>query len=245
MSRFAVILAVMICAGPARAAPLVVDLSEHLVAIDTGFAGAKVLLFGAIEEPGDVVMIVRGPAQPITMRRKSRILGIWVNTNSMTFDQAPSFYAVASSRPLDEIASPTVQRRNGMVLDELRELELPRAKASENVAEVWRAALIRNQARLGLYQTEVARIGFLGESLFRTRLTLPANVPTGAYRVEIFLLVDGRVVSAQTTPLIVSKVGIEAEIFDYAHDQSAIYGVVAILVALMAGWLAHVAFRKA
>ena len=245
MNRIAVLLAVVIWAGPAGAAPLLVDLSKHLVAIDSGFAGAEVLLFGAVEEPGDVVVIVRGPAQPITMWRKSQILGIWINTTSMTFDQAPSFYAVASSRPLDEVASKTVQRRNGMVLDELRELELPRAKASENVAKAWRDALIRNQARLGLYQTEVARVGFLGESLFRTRLTLPANVPTGVYRVEVFFMVDGRVVSAQTTPLIVSKVGVEAEIFDYAHDQSAIYGIVAILVALMAGWLAHVAFRKA
>lgn len=252
MSRVVLLFAILLWAAPSRAAPLVVDLSNHLVAITTGFAGAEVLLFGAVDQPGDVVVVVRGPARPITMYRKSRIAGIWVNTASMTFEKnppknedPPSFYAIASSRPLEEIAPRSVLSRNGMILEDLDELKPPVAKASENVAAEWRAALIRNQERIGLYQTEVKRVGFLGDRLFRTRLTLPANVPTGVYRVETVLFVDGEEISAQTTPLFVSKIGIEAEIFDFAHQQSAWYGVIAILVALVAGWLAHVAFRKA
>ncbi len=252
MKRAVLVFGILLLAAPARGAPLVVDLSNHLVAITTGFAGAEVLLFGAVDQPGDVVVVVRGPARPITMYRKSRIAGIWVNTAAMTFEKhssdtgnPPSFYAIASSRPLDEVAPHRVLSRNGMILEELDELELPSAKASKNVEAEWRAALIRNQERIGLYQTEVKRIGFLGERLFRTRLTLPANVPTGIYLVKTVLFVDGAEVSAQTTPLFVSKIGVEAEIFDFAHQQSAWYGVIAILVALVAGWLAHVAFRKA
>lgn len=252
MSRAILVFAVLLCAAPARAAPLVVDLSNHLVAITAGFAGAEVLLFGAVDQPGDVVVVVRGPARPVTMYRKTRIAGIWVNTAHMTFEKhppkngdPPSFYAIASSRPLDEIAPRRVLSRNGMILQELDELRLPDAKASDNVEAEWRAALIRNQEQAGLYQTEVKRVGFLGDRLFRTRLILPANVPTGIYRVEVVLFVDGAVIGAQTTPLFVSKIGVEAEIFDFAHQQSAWYGVIAILVALMAGWLAHVAFRKA
>jgi uncharacterized protein (TIGR02186 family) len=88
-------------------------------------------------------------------------------------------------------------------------------------------------------------VEFLGSRLFRTDLRLPANVPTGAYEAKVYYLNEGQVVSAQTTPLFVSKVGVEAEIFDFAYEQSALYGVIAILIALMAGWLAHIAFRRA
>ncbi len=231
-------------AGAPKANTLVADLSDHLVAISTGFAGADVLLFGATEGEGDVVVIVRGPDRAAAVHRKSRVLGVWVNTAQMTFDRAPSFYAVASSRPLAEVAPSTVLARHQMGLDNLR-LELPRAKASANVAQEWRAGLIRNHEALGLYRAEVGRVRFLGNRLFRIGIHLPANVPTGTYQVQVFHLREGRVVSAQTTPLQVSKVGAEAAIYDFAHQQSALYGLIAILVALMAGWAAHMAFRKA
>ncbi len=236
----------VVLAAPARAATdtLVADLSQHLVAITTGFAGADVLLFGAIEGKGDVVVIVRGPERPVVMRRKSRVLGVWVNTARMTFQRVPSFYAVASSRPLAEIAPETVLAREEMGIQYLR-LDLPRAKASPNVAAEWRAGLIRNHQRDGLYQPEVAPIRFLGNRLFRAEFELPANVPTGEYQVKVVFLQDGRAVSAQTTPLRVSKIGTEAVIFDFAQQNSALYGLIAIIVALVAGWLGHMAFRKA
>ncbi len=245
MIRLLVILTVLVHASPLRAAPIVVDLSEHLVRITTAFAGAELLLFGAVEEPGDVVVIVRGPSRSVTMHRKSKFLGlIWVNTANMTFEEVPGFYAIASTRPLEEVAALTVLARNEMGVENLR-LELPRAKASPNVAQDWREALIRNKQRSGLYATEIGRVEFLGNRLFRTDLSLPANVPTGAYEANVYYLNDGQVVSAQTTPLFVSKVGVEAVIFDFAYEQSALYGVIAILIALMAGWLAHIAFRRA
>ena len=227
-----------------RAGTLVADLSRHLVAITTGFAGTDVLLFGAIEGTGDVVVIVRGPDHPVAVHRKSRVLGVWVNTAQMTFDRVPSFYAIASSRPLAEIARETVLVRHQMGLDKLR-LDLPRAKASANVAMEWRAGLIRNQEMLGLYRAEVGRVTFLGNRLFRVGIHLPSNVPTGKYQVKVFMLQEGRVVSAQTTPLHVSRVGTEAAVYDFAYQHSALYGLIAILVALMAGWAAHMAFRKA
>lgn len=230
-------------AGPLRAAPLVADLSKHLVAITTGFAGTDVLLFGAIDEPGDVVVIVWGPPQEVVMHRKSKIAGIWINTAAMTFDRVPSFYSVASSRMLDEVASDVVLSRLEIGVERLN-LPLPPAKASPNIARNWRDALIRNKQRLGHYGKDVGQVIFLGESLFRTLVEFPANVPTGTYQIEVYLLRDGRVVSAQTTPLIVGKIGVEAEVFDFAHNYSALYGLIAILVALVAGWLAHVAFRR-
>ena len=229
---------------------LVADLSKHLVAITTGFTGTEVLLFGAVERPadggapGEVAVVVRGPGTPVTMRRKSRVAGIWMNTASMTFERVPSFYAVAASAPLSQVATPQVRQRNGIGLDSLN-LSLPPAKASPNVAQEWRDALIRAKQRNGLYSASVRPVVFLGARLFRTEVYFPANVPTGSYQVETYLLRDGQVVSAQTTPLIVSKVGVEATLTRFAYEYAAVYGLVAIIVALLAGWGGYALFRKA
>ena len=238
-------LAVLGSSAPnARAQELVADLSNHLVAITTGFAGTEVLLFGALESPGDVVVVVRGPTQSVTMHRKARVAGIWMNTASMTFESAPSFYAINASAPLEEISTPSVRQRHEMGLDAL-DAHLPRARASPNVAAEWRDALLRAKQRRGLYSRDVGTVTFLGARLFRSNIYFPSNVPTGSYTVDVFLLRDGRVVSAQTTPLIVSKVGVEADVFDFAHERSALYGFIAVLIALMAGWMAHTIFKKA
>ena len=152
---------------------------------------------------------------------------------------------MASTRPLEEIASASALALNQIGVENLR-LDLPRAKASPNLAKVWRAALIRNQQSNGLYSKEVGRIGFRGNRLFSTRIKFPANVPTGTYEATTYLVIDGQLEErAARTPLFINKVGIEAEIFDFAHEQSALYGIIAILIALVAGWLAHVAFREA
>lgn len=225
--------------GPA----LVADLSNHLIAITTGFAGTEVLLFGAIDEPGDVVVVVEGPGQEVTLHRKSRILGIWVNTASVTFEHAPAFYSIAASRPLRQIAGDAVLRRHQMGLENL-ELRL-RGRLSENLAAEWKEALIRNKQRLGHYSARVDPVVFLGNRLFRVRLRLPANVPTGTYQVQVYLVQEGNVTSAQTTPLVVSKLGLEADIYNLAHQYPAYYGVIAIVVALVAGWLGNLAFRRA
>lgn len=248
MSARAMIVLLLVVVGPAAAraaqAPLVADLSEHLVAITTGFAGADVLLFGATDAEGDVVVVVRGPSRPTRLQRKGRVLGIWTNTASMKFARAPSFYAVAASRSLEELVGKPELDRHEIGLEHLK-LDVPRGIASENVIERWRSAFIRTHEGARLYQSEVGRVVFLGNRLFRAEFHLPANVPTGSYQVQVFLVRDQRVQSAQTTPLIVSKIGVQAEVFDFAHQRSALYGAIAIVVALFAGWLGNAVFRKA
>ncbi len=236
--------AALVAVGRAQS-PLIADLSKHLVAITTGFAGTDVLLFGAIDAPGDVVVVVRSQSAPVVLHRKSRIAGIWINTATMTIDEAPSFFAVASSRALEEIADEVVLKRNNILVNDVDVIKLAPAKASPNIAQEWRDALIRNKQHENLYPSETGRVEFIGAQLFRTDVFFPANVPTGTYQVQVFLFRDGEVISAQTTPLIIGKIGLEAEIFDFAHQQSAAYGLIAILLALVAGWLAHIAFRKA
>ena len=239
----ALCLVLLATGSPARSETLVADLSQRLIAITTGFAGTDVLLFGATDGEGDVIVVVRGPDRPVTMHRKSRVVAIWVNTATMVFDDVPSFFAVAASKPIEEIASEAVRDRNKMDIESL--ISLPPAKASPNVAEEWKQALIRNKQREGLYQARLGRVSFSGPRLFRSDVYFPANVPTGNYQIQVYLLRDGRVISAQTTPLIIGKIGLEADIFDFAHKHAAFYGLIAIALALLAGWLAHVAFRRA
>lgn len=226
----------------ARAEPLVADLSNHLIAITTGFVGTSVLLFGATDGPGDIVAIVRGPTGRAIVRGKGRLFGIWVNRKSMDFDEVPNFYAVASSKPLEELLSPEMAARYRVGLDNLdiRPAEPEQQAATQTMLR----ALIAIKERENLYHPLPGKVTFLGGQLFRADFHFPANVPTGTYLVEVLLVRGGKVASAQTTPLIVSKVGVGADIFEFAHRHAAAYGLLAIAVALLAGWLAHLAFRR-
>jgi len=239
------VLALPLAVGPAavHGNALIADLSKHLVAITTGFTGADVLLFGTIDGEGDIAVVVRGPNEEVVVRRKQRMAGIWVNGRNLTFRRVPAFYAVAATREITDFAPEPVLSRHQIGATHLR-FGRPRRAEDAEIVE-FRAALLRNKQTAGLYPDGVGRVSVLGGRLFRTQVTFPANVPTGTYSVEVFLIRDGAVVGAQTTPLVVSKVGTEAEIFDFAHNQAALYGIVAIVIALVAGWLAGTIFRKA
>lgn len=228
---------------PARAAePLVADLSNHLIAITTGFTGAQVLLFGATDGPGDVVVVVRGPTGRAIVRRKDRIFGIWINSAAIDFDEVPNFYAVASSRPIDQLLTPdTVQKYNiGFSNLDIKPESDPNAPSTVEMLK----ALNRIKTAEQLYQAQAGKVTFLGDKLFRVDFHFPANVPTGSYLVEVLLIRDGQIASAQTTPLVVSKTGIGADIFEFAHRYAAAYGIICIVIALLAGWAAHLAFRR-
>lgn len=227
----------------ARGAPLVADLSEHLIKITTGFAGSRLLLFGATDGPGDVIVVVRGPRHTTIVRRKIRIAGIWVHGAEVRFEGVPAFYAVASSAPLTRLLGPQDLAREqiGAAALELR----PRTEMIDDASLAgFRTALVRNRQHEGLFQPGVGAVNFLGEQLFRAEIDFPANVPTGTYEVRILLVRDGNVVQVQTTPLFVSKVGLSAEIFDFAQERSALYGLIAIAIALIAGWLASAIFQR-
>jgi uncharacterized protein (TIGR02186 family) len=237
------VLALLLVAGPARGQSLVADLTTHLIAITTGFTGASVVLFGATDGPGDIVVTVRGPDREITVRRKQRVAGIWVNTQQMTFAKVPSFYAVAASRPIEENISPANATLYRLGLANLK-LE-PLRPASPAVTDAFLTALIDAQQKAGLFVARTAKVEFLGERLFRTTISFPSNVPTGTYLVEVFLVRDKDVVSGQTTPLVVSKVGLDAEVSEFSYRQPGFYGAIAVLTAVVAGWLASLPFRSA
>lgn len=226
----------------AEAQPLVADLSSHVIAITTGFAGTELLLFGATEGDGDVVVVVRGPQSRATVRRKGRVLGVWINVESVTFTDLPSFYRVASSRPIDEIVGAGDRQRHQIGIAAVN-AEPRRATPPERLA-AFRQGLIRNKVRDELWRDTSGEIFFLGPRLFRTTIDFPANVPTGTYSVEVFLMKNGQVAAAQTTPMQVRKTGIGAMIYDFAHRHAALYGLAAVAIAIAAGWGASAMFRR-
>jgi len=234
-------LALALAAGTARADAVVADLSSHLIAITGGFSGTSVVLFGATDGPGDIIAVIRGPEREMTVWRKGKIAGLWVNAESMTYTNVPSFYAVAASRPLDEVLSPGVAALYRIGTANLR-LQSKPPVTGERVQR-FAKALVEEQQRAGLIGTETGKIAFLGERLFRASFAFPANVPTGSYLVEVFLAKDRDIVGGQTTPLRVEKVGIDAEVSDFASRDAALYGAIAVLTALVAGWLASLPFR--
>ncbi|MBN2752484.1 MAG: TIGR02186 family protein [Rhodospirillaceae bacterium] len=234
--------------GPAQAArPVVADLSNHLVAITTGFSGTHVLVFGATDDrKGDIVMVVRGPMETHVVREKTRMAGIWMNRDEVQFPQSPAFYAVAATAPLDTVIPVDVRKRHQIGLNAL---VLPAIVGggpplSDVEAKRFRDALIRLKQKSGLYPEAVGTVTTLENRLFRAELDLPATVPVGSYTVEVFFIQDGAVIGAEITPLFVSKTGFSAEVFDFATHHAAKYAVAAILFAVIAGWGIALVFRR-
>ncbi len=248
MRRLLSALAVALAAAPAAAAeqPLVADLSEHLVRITMGFEGAELLLFGAVEGDGHVVVLVHGPVETLTVRRKARTAGIWMNRDDMTFERIPAFYQVMATAEPGAWLPDAVRERHqiGVAHLELPVARDPRRAVDPVATAEFREALIRRKQELGHYGAAVGSVKMLSARLFRTDVAFPTNVPTGRYTVEVLLVRDGEVISAQSTPLQVSKIGVLAEIFDFAHNYAAFYGLFAILFAVLAGLGANAAFRK-
>lgn len=220
-------------------APIVADLSSHVVAIDTGFVGADVVLFGATEGASDIVVVVSGPARSATVRARRRVAGIWMNASGLQFVQAPSFYSIASTGPLDEVLSESVRALAQIGIENV--WIQPASGDSEDfdpetITEL-RAALIADMRSRGLYSEYPTGVSMLGGRLFRTDISFPSEVPTGAYFVNVYELRDGEIVGAQGVPLTVRKVGLEAVLYRFAHEHAAFYGALAVLVAFAAGFL--------
>lgn len=231
--------------APAAAKGIIADIDDHLVEITTDFAGQDILVFGAIDGPGDVILVMRGPAGRVAVNQKERFAGIWVNAESIEFDDVPSLYGVASSRPLFEILPNEMLDRYQLGVGRLR---FETAEEAPYGIGSFRIALVQQKRKQGLYADRVGRVTFIGETLFRANLHLPSNVPTGTFLIDVYLVRDGRILDAQNMPLIISKVGFGADLYKYANSRSIaprfFYGVVAVLVSLLTGWLAHLAFRK-
>jgi uncharacterized protein (TIGR02186 family) len=231
-------------------ARLVPDISARSIEIRYSFTGAQLLLFGAILYPGgrtptrpyDVVVVLKGPVQPMIVREKQKIAGIWMNADSHRFVSAPAFYAVASNRPLSQV----VEERTAAVYElGVQNLQLsPGSGAQPDKARRFEAGLLDLRARQGLYAENGNGVEISDGVLYRARITIPSQVPVGTYETETFLIDRGKVIAAATKEVEVQKTGFERFVATAARRHGFLYGLAAVLLSLGLGWGAAALFGR-
>jgi uncharacterized protein (TIGR02186 family) len=236
----------LLLAMPVKAEEIVLGLSRDEVSITATFEGSEILLFGAIKRDGPVenegdlgvIVTIAGPDRPVTVRKKDRRLGIWVNTESVDVDVAPTFYAVATNRPLEEILTFTEDLNTRISTQRA----IRSVGATVDSAQSFTDALIRIRESQGLYQTLPTGVLVEEEALFRTLIPLPANLTEGDYKAEIYLTRGKQIVDFYVTTIPVKKVGLERWLYNLAHDNAFLYGLMSLSIAIAAGWGASAAF---
>ena len=235
----------------AQAEPkLVPDISARSVEIRYSFTGAQLLLFGAIIYPGgqtprnpaDVIVVLKGPVEPILVREKQKIAGIWMNADSNRFRSAPGFYAVASSAPVRQL----VDERTAAIYElGLQDLQLsPGGGALPEKERRFEAGLLDLRKREGLFAENPHGVEISEGVLYRARISIPSQVPVGTYTAETFLVSDGKVIAAATKEIEIGKSGFERFVALAARRHGFLYGLAAVLLSLGLGWGAAMAFRR-
>ena len=223
---------------------IVADLSQENVEISTDFQGAKILLFGAYDgqKGDDIIVIVTGPKGLVTVQKKEKILGVLVNTRKVNYINAPKYLSISSNRKIEEILYKKTQKISEIGLNNLNIRMQPGIKVENEIQ--WRQALTRNMLKSNLWSINENSVTLNKDSLFRSYLELPSNVITGQFEVKILHYRNSKLVSQQINSINVLKSGISAEIYDIAQNYSTLYGVFAVLLAVLVGWGSNLVFRK-
>ncbi len=243
MKRLLALLALVLLTG-ARDPILVPEVSQHEIEVRQGFTGTELLLFGAILNPEgtragrdyDIAVVLKGPIQSILVREKRKLAGMWINADSSGFRSAPLFYAVASSRPMREI----VDEKTAAIYElGLPSLQLsPIGTIDPKMQERFAAGLVDLNQRGQLYQEQPGGVKISEQVLYQARISLPSSVPTGLYTAETFAIQKGRVVASAISRVEVRKSGFEGAIVRFADKQSFLYGLLAVSVSVLMGWMA-------
>ena len=229
-----------------------IGLSTDRVAITADFSGADLTIFGALENPDplvsrqgryDVIVVLEGPARQVVVRRKDRILGMWINTRSETFVNVPVSYSMATTRPPQDVTTPDSYRRLSLGPANIY-LEPEEKRASPLTIQEFTDALRERKEGLGLYSDNIGGVQFLSANLFRATLHLAPNVPVGTHKARAFLFRNGLFIKETSTQLAIVKSGFEQTIFRFASDHGFGYGLFAIGLAMFTGWLGRIIFRK-
>jgi len=250
VKRLLALLALVALTG-ARDPILVPEISQHEVEVRQGFTGTELLLYGAILDPQgtragrdyDIVVVLKGPTSSITVREKERRAGIWVNAHSAQFRSAPAFFAVASSRPIEQIVDPRTAAIYELGLPFVQLSPIGTIDPDEQVR--FAAGLVALMAGANLYQENPAGVSVREQVLYQARIALPSNVQTGTYTAETFAITHGRVVASAISRVEVRKSGFEKAVADFADRDGLLYGLLAVGLSVGMGWLAGRLFALA
>lgn len=224
-------------------ASLTTDLSENELSITAGFTGASVVLFGMTDQPdGDLIVHVQGPKETEVIRRKVNTFGLWLNRDSMMFNEVPGYYDISSSNVLDRILPREQLHKNGFGINNLT--FAPEGKYTSQDRARFNEALIQAKQIQGLFSLGTNEITYIGPQLFRTRIWLPPTVPIGPYQVTTYLIRDNLIIDSQVNTLTITQAGISGFISRLSKQHSLFYGLMAVFIAVFAGWLSNEIFKR-
>lgn len=223
---------------------LVPEVSQHEVQVRQGFTGTELLLFGAVLDPQgraagndyDIVVVLKGPSEPVRLREKERFAGVWVNASSSDFRSVPSYFAVASSRPISDI----VDDKTAAIYEfGTRYIQLsPSGVIDPEEQARFASGLVDLKTRQELYSEDFEGVQISEQVLYQARINLPSNVTTGTYTAETFAVRGGRVIASAMTEVQVQKVGFEGKVEEYSQNLALVYGLLAVLLSVGMGWAA-------
>jgi uncharacterized protein (TIGR02186 family) len=222
---------------------LIVDLSRPRVSITSAFQGESILLFGMFDPPGEIVVVVVGPPARDTVLRKQRVLGLWLNTSRQAFDDVPAYYSIAASQPLQRLLARSAGGEILSLEDRLQSVRSVGQREHEDLIR-FRLGLVEVKRREGLYPAAIGQVTIQANRLFRVELPFPSRLPEGTYDVRTYLLREGRIVAAVSRPLPVGKVGFSAQLAGWADNEGPLYGLGAIIMALLVGWVGGTVMRR-
>ncbi len=238
--------------SPAERETIEIGLSTNVVTITSDFSGADLTIFGALDNADplvqlqgryDVIVVLEGPDRPVVVRRKVRFFGMWINMESRQFNNVPISYSVATTRMPQDITGEKSYQQLALGADNIH-LEPFDSDGDPVTIKAFGEALRGVKKRTGLYSIRPGGVQFLSKSLFRATLALPANVPVGYHKARAFLFKEGAFIQATSSGLQIVKSGMEQAVFDAAHDHGFFYGIFAVALAILTGWLGRLMFRR-
>ena len=245
-TKFSIALIILFLLAPhAYGTALIIDSSTSEVKVSSSFIGTDVMVFGTANDKDDIIVVITGPTETAIVRKKGRVSGIWINKEKLEFREIPGFYAIASTRPLSEITETDELKKQKIgIHNVITTASLKSKDESIKTFKSFKDALVRGQKTKGLYLDMPLTIDVVSKRLFKTTFHFPNNMTTGIYTVKVFSFQKKRLVSMVSKTISVEKIGIGADVFKFAKEQSALYGLLAILIAVLSGWIASVIFRK-
>ncbi len=229
-----------------------IGLSTDRISITSDFSGTDLAVIGALDNADpqllrqnryDVIVVLEGPGRPVVVRRKDRVLGVWINTESETFVNVPSSYSVSTTRMYQDITNPESYRQLSLGPENIHLQPADPAELPTTLAEFSKALRERKKAT-GEYSERIGGVQFLSQNLFRATVSLPANVPLGTHRARAFLFKAGVFVAESSAPLAIYKAGFEQRVFEYSRSYAFLYGLFAVALAMVVGWLGSIVFRR-
>jgi len=229
-----------------------IGLSTDNVSITAGFSGADLTIFGSLEDADptvarqgryDVIVVLEGPGRPVVVRRKDRVLGVWINLESEAFENVPVSYSVATTRPLQDITEPNSYKQLSLGASNIY-MQPADTDQSPTTIQEFTKALRERKAATGLYSENVGGVQFLSQNLFRATVRLAPDVPVGTHKARAFLFKNGLFVKESSAQLEIRKSGFEQAVFRLAHNHGPFYGFLSVSLAILTGWLGRVVFRR-